>query len=156
LVTAQSALIPILASIDTSPNIPELSNMSASCGPSSDADAASIVSDLEKQATRLTTATTRRTLERFETRPTQDASDVLDLPYGTLNDTANMNEFTEETAEGIIPKRTVSRIDGQVHDHELVTFTIGDVENPKNFSKLRKWYDSRPWASQEDGITDSI
>ena len=96
--------------------------------------------DLEKQETHLTRATTRRTLNRYETRPTQDASDVLDLPYGTLNDTADMNEFTEETAGGIIPKRTISRVSGRVEDHELVTFTINDPENPKNFSKLKKWW----------------
>jgi multidrug resistance protein len=97
-------------------------------------------SDLEKQDTHLTHTSTRRTLERYETRPTQGASDVLDLPYGTLNESANMNEFTEETAEGIIPKRTISRASGRVEDHELVTFTINDPENPKNFTKLRKWY----------------
>jgi hypothetical protein len=95
--------------------------------------------DLEKQDTHLTKATTRRTLERHETRPTQGASDVLDLPYGTLNDDANMEEFTEETSEGIIPKRTISRISGRVEDHELVTFRLNDPENPKNFSKVKKW-----------------
>lgn len=96
--------------------------------------------DLEKQDTHLTRAATRRTLERHETRPTQGASDVLDLPYGTLNDTADMNEFTEETAMGIIPKRTISRVSGRIEDHELVTFTINDPENPKNFSKFKKWW----------------
>lgn len=95
--------------------------------------------DLEKQDTHLTRATTRKTLERHATRPTQDASDVLDLPYGTLNDTANMEEFTEETTEGIIPKRTISRVSGRIEDHELVTFTINDPENPKNYSKAKKW-----------------
>jgi hypothetical protein len=95
--------------------------------------------DLEKQDTHLTQATTRKTLERHASRPTQDASDVLDLPYGTLNDTANMQEFTEETYEGIIPKRTVSRVSGRIEDHELVTFTINDPENPKNYSKAKKW-----------------
>jgi multidrug resistance protein len=96
--------------------------------------------DLEKQDTHMSRLQTRRTLERHETRPTQGASDILDLPYGTLNDTADMQEFTEETAEGIIPKRTISRATGKAEDHELVTFTINDPENPKNFSKLRKWY----------------
>lgn len=96
--------------------------------------------DLEKQDTHLSRAYTRRTLERHETRPTQDASDVLDLPYGTLNDTADMNEFTEETSNGIILKRTISRVTGRMEDHELVTFTINDPENPKNFSKVKKWW----------------
>jgi hypothetical protein len=96
--------------------------------------------DLEKQNTHLSRAETRKTLERHETRPTQGPSEVLDLPYGTLNDSANMNEFTEETAEGIIPKRTISRVSGRIEDHELVTFTINDPANPKNFSKMFKWY----------------
>src|ERR1700733_11417000 len=83
---------------------------------------------------------TRRTLERYETRPTQDASDVLDLPYGILNDNADMQEYLEETTTGVIPKRTVSRATGEFEDHELVTFTINDPENPKNWSKAYKWY----------------
>lgn len=95
--------------------------------------------DSEKQDTHLSRTATRKTLERHTTRPTQGASDVLDLPYGTLNDTANMEEFTEETAEGIIPKRTISRVSGRIDDHELVTFVVNDPENPKNFSKAKKW-----------------
>lgn len=83
---------------------------------------------------------TRRTLERYETRPTQDASDILDLPYGTLNDSADMREYTEETADGIIPKRTISRATGKEEEHELVTFKLDDPENPKNWSKAFKWY----------------
>lgn len=88
----------------------------------------------------LTPLSTRRTLERFETRPTQDASEVLDLPYGTLAETADMREYTEETAQGILPKRTISRLTGKEEEHELVTFKIGDSENPKNWSKTYKWY----------------
>ena len=84
--------------------------------------------------------TTRRTLERHETRPTQDASDVLDLPYGILNDNADMQEYLEETTTGVIPKRTLSRATGKFEDYELVTFTIDDPENPKNWSKAYKWY----------------
>ena len=56
----------------------------------------------------LSPLSTRRTLERFETRPTQDASEVLDLPYGTLAETADMREYTEETAQGILPKRNTN------------------------------------------------
>src|SRR3954447_19828048 len=83
---------------------------------------------------------TRRTIERYETRPTQDASDVLDLPYGILNDNADMEEYLEETTTGVIPKRIVSRVTGNLEDYELVTFTINDPENPKNWSKAYKWY----------------
>lgn len=94
---------------------------------------------LERLST-LDTIPTRRTLDRYESRPTQDAAEVLDLPYGTLNDTADMTEFTEETAAGVIPKRTISRITGKEEEHELVTFKIEDPENPKNWSKAYKWY----------------
>lgn len=97
---------------------------------------------LEKQDTHLTRATTRRTLDRYETRPTQDASDVLDLPYDILSDEADMTEYVQETATGIIPKRTISRASGRIEDHELVTFTINDPENPKNWSKAYSMLDT--------------
>ena len=83
---------------------------------------------------------TRATLERCGTRLTQYASDVLDLPYGMLNDDADMQEYLEETTTGIIPKRTISRTTGKFEYHELVTFTMHDPENPKNWSKAYKWY----------------
>lgn len=94
--------------------------------------------DAERRLSRI--ATRRTTLERHETRPTQDASEVLDLPYGTLNDDANMEEYLEETATGVIPKRTWSRTSGKLEDYELVTFTINDPDNPKSWSKAFKWY----------------
>ncbi|KIW24637.1 uncharacterized protein PV07_10341 [Cladophialophora immunda] len=95
---------------------------------------------VEKSDTRLTRASTRRTLEHYETRPTQDASDLLDLPYDILSDEADMNEYLEETTTGVIPKKTVSRVTGRLEEHELVTFKIGDPENPKNWSKPYKWW----------------
>ena len=85
-------------------------------------------------------ASLSRTMTRQTTRPTQDASDMLELPYNILNDNANMNEYLEETTSGIIPKRTISRVSGLILEHELVTFTINDSENPKNWSKAYKWY----------------
>ena len=91
--------------------------------------------NLDRSETRLTRVSTRRTLERYETRPTQDAADVLDLPYDMLGEEADMAEYTEETAGGLKPKRTVSRVSGKVEEHELVTFKINDPENPKNWSK---------------------
>lgn len=91
--------------------------------------------DLRKQNTHLTRTSTRRTLERYETRPTQGAADILDLPYDMLGDEADMAEYTEETATGIIPKRTISRVSGKLEEHELITFKFNDPENPKNWSK---------------------
>jgi hypothetical protein len=96
-------------------------------------------STLAKQQSQLTRATTRRTLHQHQSRPTQGPIDVLDLPYDMLNDNANMEEYTEETAEGIIPKRTISRVSGRIEDYELVTFTVNDPENPKNWPKAYKW-----------------
>ncbi|KIX96362.1 uncharacterized protein Z520_08140 [Fonsecaea multimorphosa CBS 102226] len=95
---------------------------------------------VEKSDSRLTRASTRRTLENYQTRPTQDASDVLDLPYDILSDEADMNEYLEETVTGVIPKKTISRVSGKLEEHELVTFKIGDPENPKNWSKPYKWW----------------
>ncbi|KAI5298407.1 hypothetical protein KEM55_003434, partial [Ascosphaera atra] len=62
-----------------------------------------------------------------------------DLPLRQVNDDANLNEFVEETASGVIPKRTISK-EGKEEDYKLVTWTEGDPENPKNWSKLKKWY----------------
>lgn len=59
----------------------------------------------------------------------------MDLPYDILSDEADMAEYTEETVTGVIPKRSISRTSGKFEDHELVTFTINDPENPKNWSK---------------------
>lgn len=108
---------------------------------------------LEKEDTHLTHASTRRTLERFETRPTQYASDVLDLPYDILSDEADMEEYTQETATGIIPKRTLSRVTGKVEDHELVTFTINDPENPKNWTKPYSMFSGKRMQLFVDQLT---
>lgn len=67
-------------------------------------------------------------------------ADPLDLPYRTLTEDANFEEYVQETEEGVIPIRSVSRVSGKLEDFELVTFTIGDKENPKNWSKAYKWY----------------
>ncbi|KAK2763143.1 hypothetical protein FQN54_009779 [Arachnomyces sp. PD_36] len=64
----------------------------------------------------------------------------LDLPYRELNESANFEEFTRETAEGTIVKPVKSNVTGQVEKYKLVTFKIDDEENPKNWSKLYKWY----------------
>ena len=65
---------------------------------------------------------------------------MLDLPYDILSDDANLEEYTTETLAGVIPKRTISRVDGKIEDHELVTFKIDDPENPKNWSKGSQLY----------------
>jgi hypothetical protein len=70
----------------------------------------------------------------------QPAISPLDLPYRELNETANFEEFTRETANGTIIKPIKSNVTGHVEKYKLVTFKVDDAENPKNWSKLYKWY----------------
>ncbi|KAL4866034.1 hypothetical protein BDV12DRAFT_173579 [Aspergillus spectabilis] len=65
--------------------------------------------------------------------------DPTDLPYRTLTENANMEEYVNETQAGEIIK-SVRSAKGQMEDWKLVTFHIDDPENPKNWSKLKKWY----------------
>lgn len=66
--------------------------------------------------------------------------DYLDLPIRELNDNADLREYTTETRSGEIIRPVKSNVTGQIEDWKLVTFTIDDPENPKNWSKLYKWY----------------
>lgn len=67
-------------------------------------------------------------------------TDPTDLPIRALNDTARLDEFTAETADGQIVKPVKSNATGKIDDYKLVTFTVNDPENPKNWSKGFKWY----------------
>ncbi|KAJ9303288.1 hypothetical protein DTO271G3_662 [Paecilomyces variotii] len=67
-------------------------------------------------------------------------TDPLDLPLRELNDNANLEEFTSETRTGNIIKPVKSNVTGQMEDWKLVTFKIDDPENPKNWSKAKKWW----------------
>ncbi|EEQ28785.1 multidrug resistant protein [Microsporum canis CBS 113480] len=67
-------------------------------------------------------------------------AEATDLPYRQLEETANFEEFTQETANGQILKSVKSNVTGKIEDYKLVTFTVGDPENPKNWSKPYKWY----------------
>ncbi|KAF9891557.1 hypothetical protein FE257_004025 [Aspergillus nanangensis] len=66
--------------------------------------------------------------------------DYTDLPFRQLTNDANMEEYTTETATGEIVRPVKSSATGKIEDYKLVTFTIDDPENPKNWSKLYKWY----------------
>ncbi|EEP79103.1 hypothetical protein UREG_03949 [Uncinocarpus reesii 1704] len=66
--------------------------------------------------------------------------DPRDLPLRQLNDDAAFEEYTEETADGQITRPVRSNVTGKIEDYELVTFKVGDPENPKNWSKAYKWY----------------
>ncbi|KAI0157219.1 major facilitator superfamily domain-containing protein [Xylariaceae sp. FL1272] len=61
----------------------------------------------------------------------------INLPVRTLSANANLAEYTTETNTGAIPGPVEP--DGE-HRYKLVTFTIDDPENPKNWSKAFKWY----------------
>jgi hypothetical protein len=67
-------------------------------------------------------------------------TDYLDLPVRELHDGADLREYTTETRAGEIIKPVKSNVTGKLEDWKLVTFTIDDPENPKNWSKAYKWY----------------
>ncbi|KAI5288395.1 hypothetical protein KEM54_005239 [Ascosphaera aggregata] len=67
------------------------------------------------------------------------ATDPTDLPTRQVNSDANLNEYLQETPSGLIPKRTKTK-DGKEEEWELVTWKQNDPENPRNWSKARKWY----------------
>jgi hypothetical protein len=69
-----------------------------------------------------------------------DALDELNLPYRTLTSEANMRAYTTETPSGNILREVQSNRTGKTERYELVTFTVGDPENPKNWSKAFKWW----------------
>lgn len=62
------------------------------------------------------------------------------LPYRTLSQNARFEEFTAEEPSGAIKGPVFVGPDGLEKEYKLVTFTPDDPENPKNWSKLYKWY----------------
>lgn len=116
-------------------------------------------------------------LLRTETRETlqslgvSETSPPLDYNYpdvGRVTDPVFPEEYTIETATGLVPEQTLEQVRSRTHtgtrtsavtgtqapDHaafsgnlekapepmEFVTFTIGDPENPYNWSHLYRWY----------------
>ncbi|RDW76923.1 major facilitator superfamily protein-4 [Coleophoma cylindrospora] len=78
--------------------------------------------------------------ESQEVRQIDTQTDFINLPTRMLSNEANMDEYTEETALGEINTVVRSRTSGHLENYELVTFKINDPENPKNWSKGKKWY----------------
>lgn len=64
----------------------------------------------------------------------------IDLPVREVTDGADLREYTTETRDGAIIKPVKSNATGKMEDWKLVTFTVDDPENPKNWSKAFKWY----------------
>lgn len=83
-----------------------------------------------------------RQITRVSTKEmTRDPNlDPDSLPYRTLSQHANFNEFTTEDPAGAIKGPAFIDSEGREKEYKLVTFTPGDPENPKNWSKLYKWY----------------
>ncbi|RDW58408.1 major facilitator superfamily protein-6 [Coleophoma crateriformis] len=82
-------------------------------------------------------------LERSETQRTRRIDtmpDLVNLPSRVLSNEANMDEYTEETALGEITTSARDPVTGNMQEYELVTFKIDDPENPKNWSKGKKWW----------------
>lgn len=73
-------------------------------------------------------------------RPIDQDPDPLELPYRTLTEHADMGEYTTETATGTILREVQSNKTGKTERYELVTFTVDDKDNPKNWSKAFKWW----------------
>jgi multidrug resistance protein len=66
--------------------------------------------------------------------------EVINLPLRSLSNEANLDEYTQETIDGQMLREVRTNATGHIERYELVTFKIDDPENPKNFSKTRKWY----------------
>lgn len=71
--------------------------------------------------------------------PEHSPTDV-NLPYRTLGNDANFDEYLRETANGQILDTVLSNVTGKLETQTLVTFTMNDPGNPKNWSKAYKWY----------------
>jgi len=65
--------------------------------------------------------------------------DIVNLPIRTLSNDADLDEYTQETISGQIVREVRSNA-GKIEKYDLVTFTIDDPENPKNWSKAYKWW----------------
>lgn len=107
---------------------------------------ASIVSRHERQGSasqRPRSGSLSRHLTRQSTKETtRDPNlDPDSLPYRTLSQNANLAEYTTEHPDGHIKgPKVVDPAAGTKKEYKLVTFTPNDPENPKNWSKLYKWY----------------
>ncbi|KAJ6155788.1 Major facilitator superfamily domain general substrate transporter, partial [Penicillium chermesinum] len=64
----------------------------------------------------------------------------LDFPVREVNNGADLREYATETREGALIKPAQSNATGKIENWKLVTFTVDDPENPKNWSKAYKWY----------------
>lgn len=80
---------------------------------------------------------TRTRLDRVSTKEHRDPNLDINLPYRSLAPEANMAEYTTEQTSGEILAAGPA---GGEKKYKLVTFLKNDPENPKNWSKVYKWY----------------
>lgn len=105
-----------------------------SSGKIHDADDSPYARNRSTSLHRLPTTSTVRS-----TKATRDPELDLSLPYRTLTEGANMEQYRVETREGEIPGPP--RKDGDPNDrYRMVTFEPNDPGNPKNWSLAMKWY----------------
>lgn len=76
---------------------------------------------------------TLNTNEKQPPRYDDPAEEDLTLPTRTLSREADLDEYRKETATGTLAKP------GRA-GYKLVTFTVDDPANPKNWSKAKKWW----------------
>ncbi|KAI1814524.1 MFS general substrate transporter [Poronia punctata] len=74
---------------------------------------------------------------RMVTRSATHGDYEVDLPTRILSNNANLAEYLVETPSGQIPGPIEP---GGQRRYRLVTFQPNDPENPKNWSKAKKWY----------------
>jgi len=77
-----------------------------------------------------------RTSTHQSHKEARDPNLDVNLPYRTLSNAADFNEYTKEKTTGEI----VHPGSSGKPEYKLVTFLPGDPENPKNWSKAYKWY----------------
>ncbi|KKA29566.1 hypothetical protein TD95_001654 [Thielaviopsis punctulata] len=72
------------------------------------------------------------------TREAYDPNNDPNLPYRTVSAQANLDEYLREVPTGQIQGPPIPGEQGK--HYKLVAFEPNDPENPKNWSKLFKWY----------------
>jgi multidrug resistance protein len=93
---------------------------------------------------------TQRTLRELGVSKVLPAIDSNYPEVGRLESPVFPEEYTLETATGLVPELSLERIRSKPSDNSLdlekratadfVTFTIGDSENPHNWSRIFRWY----------------
>jgi hypothetical protein len=79
----------------------------------------------------------RRTQMQQPDKESRDLNLDINLPYRSLSQNANFDEFTSEQGAGEVP---ASNTQSAKTEYKLVTFLPNDPENPNHWSKAYKWW----------------